>query len=429
MIFLFLLTFGSMGALGDGVVINYESVDLLKEENQITIIHHENGLQRMVVSIQTEEVGTSRSVWIFPVPALPSSINISIEKTFPILKGENIEKAADKELNDLKRSIHMMHFASLIPMGRILLGMDSMSDSTGSLGEKGSVSIHKVIEADGVHSEVVSSLSGTDILDHLKNNGLDISTDLLPQLDHYIDGDFTFILSWIVNISELGARPGIYLEFPTEQIFYPMYLTSAYGDTRIPVDIIILDHVIPDNREELGYSIKCTYFGSAYMYVIDNEGTTYSTWEENCGEISCFLGAVSGDMYRFTLMEIDTEAQNFDRDLTFSSYQPKVRELNWDDEWGSAVFTMFLFSLLSSILLSTSISYILFKDDKKQMGRYALMGLLNPFWIFLFVITFTLVSVISKSDWKRSLVYLFCFLVLHSLSIVMFVELYFHIKF
>ena len=63
LIFLFLLTFGSMGALGDGVVINYETVDLLKEENQITIIHHEDGLQRMVVSIQTEGVGTSRSDW------------------------------------------------------------------------------------------------------------------------------------------------------------------------------------------------------------------------------------------------------------------------------------------------------------------------------------------------------------------------------
>lgn len=96
----------------------------------------------------------------------------------------------------------------------------------------------------------------------------------IPLLDTYAGKNYSFVISWISShkrfypFSHLlplyvrifgGEFVGVTIKFPTKKIYYPMLLTSIYGDRKIKIRIYIENFVEVD-QEELSKIGKVEYY-------------------------------------------------------------------------------------------------------------------------------------------------------------------------
>lgn len=86
--------------LADGMVLTLDPYldrwDYSGENNQQAFINHDNGLQKMIISIGLEGKNTKGAVWLFPIPANPNKIAIDVVKSIPNLRGVEVHTKAKK---------------------------------------------------------------------------------------------------------------------------------------------------------------------------------------------------------------------------------------------------------------------------------------------------------------------------------------------
>ncbi|UCD93127.1 MAG: DUF2330 domain-containing protein, partial [Methanobacteriota archaeon] len=253
-------------AEGDGVLIRKSYTFLyLNQDSQFGVINYVVGIQKMIISIDFEWKKSSRTAWIFPIPSSPERISADIADGAPIFEGIDIVEEARDSVERFQTTFLTTYISSwVIPWPFFWLHSATISLAPGSAG----VTVHQHLEKYGLALEVISAMDGSDVYDYLKDNGLDISEGMISQLDSYVGEEYSFVVAWMVDTGVFARRPGVIVEFPTDEMFYPLILTSAYEDLVIPMEIMVKGHVSPRIYNEIEPHTIVTY--------LRGDVTTYS---------------------------------------------------------------------------------------------------------------------------------------------------------
>jgi len=236
------------------------------ENSQQAFINYEGDLERLIIAADIKEEN-SDIVWIIPVPGGPEKVEIDITSELPIFFGDDVISKAKLSLSE---SLKTSYYAGLLgqiwtfPFSIIFVSLGGArggGDGKGVPGDLISVGAH--IEKAGMVAEVITAKNGQAIYNYFSQKGFNIKQGSISELDSYIDKNYSFVVSWItpgaVSEGNKGQR-GIFINFPTPKIYYPLILTSAYGETKIPITIRVLDHVKPEFSSETKPYTEVSYF-------------------------------------------------------------------------------------------------------------------------------------------------------------------------
>ncbi len=267
LIFLVSFSFFAKPALADGVVIRSDPQkwDYADETNQQAFIKFENGLEKMIISVDFNKENNNL-VWLFPVPSNPDRVSIDVVKTFPLLMGEEISTKARKKTKEIKKYLQMTQLytipvLSLFDKKTTPLKNDSMPQGFLEASESSDkdfdldVLVYEHLEKEGITSEIITAKTAAGLYDYLKNQGLKIEEGSIAVLNNYIGKEYSFIVSWInpqtktvsaeeikKNLSSYFLRRSRYPKFfnlvdslkpkyPDYNKTYPVdYLTSSSGE-------------------------------------------------------------------------------------------------------------------------------------------------------------------------------------------------------
>ncbi|MFH0836623.1 MAG: hypothetical protein V1870_00680 [Candidatus Aenigmatarchaeota archaeon] len=216
--------------------------------------HYENGIEKLILAVKTDQVG-SGVAWIFPVPATPDRVNINVFDSFPDFEGIDAIQMAKYKTHTWDVPV----IASLTQMYTfpIVIGFLFVSGSKGLSMSSNGVQVYEHIEKKGLVTEIVSAKSVEGLQTHLSSYGVKV-TDL-HTIEDYIGKDYSFVVSWADNIGS-GQAPAVYVEFPTDKIFFPLKPSSIYGSRGIPVILYVIGFVKPVTYSSIENYTSIRYF-------------------------------------------------------------------------------------------------------------------------------------------------------------------------
>ena len=362
--------------LADGIVIPPHDPHLpLDENSQLVAINYQNGLEKMIISVNFDMKNYNEAVWIFPVPSDPNRVVIDIIDEFPRFYGTNVISEARRSVDDVIQEtsytqIYPIFFVPVYIGGR--LAAPYPETAKGALGGTiEGVTVYEHIEKGGISTDIVTSKTAEALYDFLQMKGINAPRGSLPVFDHYIGLDYTFVVSYISSPEQryqygypYRRQPGIFITFPTDKIYYPLIPTSVYGSKTIPVRIYVIGHVTPELYDEIYPYSRADYYVQRYMSV---------------GNLVNFFGNMNMERVKYTKVELSVPSKYFTQDLWFREGAP--RKVNY----AMSLYNVFSHELTMFILMTLLISaitggitgLIIFRDFKK----YAILGLSNIFSI------------------------------------------------
>lgn len=396
-----ILFFSLLSSIGfcDGIIIHPRyPYHLIDENYQLAAINHQDGMQKMIIGINIDMKNYSEALWIFPIPAEPNKVAIDILSEFPKFYGNEIEDEVRYTLNKLTKISQLTHiyppifwlFFGYVWGGGITASIDRLGDISETLGP--GVIIHEHIEKEGITTELITAKSGEALYGYLRARGLEPRQTVIPILDYYIGKDYSFVVSWISSSNytyeeeyppayeeEYPPGPpygigykrmyykqvGVFISFPTDKIYYPLFPTSVYGSKSIPIRLYVIDYVTPEIYNEIKPYTEIDYYFSRYYYPTTLELEKFYSKHENI---------------RYTIIEINAPAKYLTQDLWISKKAPmKVVYADFLNSLLSSHPSISLFVIIAiySMIAGAITGFILFREVKK----YALVGLANIFSI------------------------------------------------
>lgn len=277
LVILFLSAFLPSVVKADGFTIRTESsyFALHDETAQVAALNYEDGREKLLLAVKLGQLVDGSVVWIVPIPAEPSEVEINILEEFPEFNGFDILRKANwskNRVDDTAWAVAASQFFSLLlvptNVGRFL-----------GPGGAPTVVVHAEVEKEGIATQVITAETATALYEYLKGKNVTIPFGSIPVLDEYIGRNYAFIASWVKSIpTENGERtPAISVEFPTDRLYYPLKPTSIYGEREIPVALYVLGYAKPNLYAEIegftDYSyVRGTCVGSTEFY----DGGVYS---------------------------------------------------------------------------------------------------------------------------------------------------------
>jgi len=430
---LLVLTLVPSHVLADGMIIEpyidrWRPVD---ENSQLAAINYQDGVERMIISVNFNMKDIDKVAWIFPVPSLPNNVAIDVVDEFPYMYGYDVVEKSKADIENIMSAIRATQIYPLffgrrayyypVPM------LDMFAGKAGAPVETGreEVVVHEHLEKHGMTTEIVTARSGDALYDYLKDNGLNIDKGSIPVLDSYIGKDYTFVISWVTPPAEedkiyctdeqrnvtacyelyspvcgsdgrtysndcyacrntrvewytIGdceystpympiyyRQPGIFISFPTDEIYYPLLPTSAYGSKVIPITLYVFGHVKPDYPTAIEPYTRTKYYIQDQLYI---EGLVN------------FFGDMDLNDVKYTKIEIESPSKLFAEDLWMlkgapmkASYASGLYSLMRNNSTSFSIVLLFVVSGIAGALSGM----VIFKDYKK----FALVGLFNVFSI------------------------------------------------
>ncbi len=314
-------------AYADGMSIERNPADsktyFTTEENQRAIILYRAGIEKLYLNIDAVS-GAPGFFWIFPVPAKPEDTDIDVSPSPSLLQGVSVFEAATNKT----KKMFMMSLATQLyplvvlfpivyrqaPLAREYIGASPATKGTEGYGER--VTVHKSVSKLGVTTELVTTESIEPLADYIAEKGLELPLMAEIPLKEYIGEEYSFVVSWVEDtggrqFSRDGYRwnrnPDVLISFPTQELYFPLKLTSVYGIQTIPIEIAVEGFVTP--------SIPTTIKGSTEVdYLVSPE------------EFDALLGRIpAGNVLRLkkaTSIEINSFANAFVEDLWMSPSPP-----------------------------------------------------------------------------------------------------------
>lgn len=365
--------------------------ELLEENSQQAAINYQDGLEKMVISVNVEDPEMKEAVWIFPVPSNPNDAAIDIVGRFPQLYGRNVMEEAERDLEDTFSNVRATQLYPLIFQSHTTYraaGSAEMQATHKPAGKFG-VTVHEHIEKKGMAAELISTSNGDNLYEYLSWKRLDVKPGSIPVLDEYVGKDYSFVVAWIESGNEFkqsntedyyseSRQVGLQIIFPTEsgKIFYPLLPTSVYGSKAIPIDIYTLGHVTPEV-----YSDISTFTKTKYM--VDNHVNIPE-------ELEPFFGTRESSNLPYTKIEIrGAPSKYLTEDLWIKNRAPSSVSYAQGVSEYSLPLTIGMILLISFIAGSVAGSVIFFRDLKekgKSWIKYGLLGLSNVFSIIGLII-------------------------------------------
>ncbi len=238
------------------------------EKSQQAFINYENGIEKMIIAADIDE-GNSDIAWIVPVPSNSNNIKLDISQELPVFVGDEVMSKAKINFDE---SLKNSYAAGLLGqvwtlpfsiMMFVSLGGSGSGGGSSNLISDNPISIDYHIEKSGMIAEVITAKNKQSVYDYLSQKGLNIKQGSISELDYYIEKNYSFVVSWIATkenyVKNKGER-GIFISFPTKKIYYPLILTSVYGEAKIPVVVRVLDYVKPEIFPEIKPYTDTSYF-------------------------------------------------------------------------------------------------------------------------------------------------------------------------
>ena len=279
------LVCGPFMALADGIYIEPRpdgDVSTISEYGQQGFINYENGIEKLVVGV---EVGKSNAdgVWIIPVPSAPENIEVDVASDLPVFRGDDVISKMKLSLRDglgqmaglgLLGQVWPLPILFLYGITHMVMGVVESGSQSGTTDAGNNVTVASHMEKNGLAVEVITAKDGQAIYDYLSRKNFNLKPGSIPQFDAYLNKDYSFAISWVTagqNGTASKENRGIIVNFPTAKMYYPMVLTSAYGNATIPVVIRVLGHVTPEIPAAIKNYTKIEYYSTtAYIFESDD---------------------------------------------------------------------------------------------------------------------------------------------------------------
>lgn len=345
----------------------------VQENSQFAVINYENGIEKMMIKMTT--MMPERGVyWLLPIPASPEELKMDIAMKLPILRGKELTSWGRDIIKRARMfayggQIYPLPFIALyyfLPGGRYtghsFVHMPG-GPSPGAIPPR--MVVHEHIEEGGMVAEKITAREPGALYQYLKGKGLNITRGSIPVLDYYIGKDYTFIVAWLAQTSTQSDRAqGLYLKFPTDKIYYPLYPTSVYGDESISVDIYLIGF-----RQPTAESVKS--LGINPEYCLGN------LQFHNSLPADFFQG--DRENVKFTNIYFEKEARSFASDLWISPHPP-FKALYSYFFVRYHIFILLCIYIVSSLLSALLIGRMVYpKWDHRALLE---VGLLNLFTLF-----------------------------------------------
>lgn len=396
--FLIVVFFLPKSVLADGMAFEVDPYsdrwDYSDENNQQAFINYEEGLQKMIISVGIESENNQGTVWLFPVPANPQKVAIDIVKELPKLMGEEISGKAKSSLDNISENIGLTQIYT-IPFKLFGSFLAADSSSFGDYPGSGNVSVYEHLEKEGIVSEIITAKNANGIYDYLKNKGLKIESGSISVLNNYIGKDFSFVVSWINPNDSIeaagtpagnaikGNQKGVFVTFPTKDIYFPLLPTSVYGSKTVPATLRIIGHVSPKIFQDIKSYTKTEYYIDDYFKPSENFKNFYNKGGKNI---------------KYTKIEINAPSKFLTDDLWISNHTPiKTYYVNFIANYPGVISIILL--VLSSVLASILAGLLLFVDLRNNLKKLGLIGLSNCLTLFGLVITTFLVK--TKNNYEE----------------------------
>ena len=400
-----------------GIFGKRDTIFYVEENTQYAVIHHLAGNQKMIVSVNFDWEDSNKTAWIFPISSDPENVDIDVTDGVPIFWGNDVIKEAKEDLRDALNLFLGSYLISVAIPVPFALTYSSISGMKGGLGAStGNVDVHKHLEKYGLTVEVISATEGIGIYRYMTNRGLDISEGIVSQLDQYVEKDFSFVVTWISSENLTAREPGIIMEFPTQKIFYPMILTSIYGNHVIPIELMIVGHVSPIIYDEIEPYCSVSYWKGS---VSTNYG--YSSYQKISPTLKNLTKGIKDNWEgKFTRLEINAPSSFFKEDLWFENEVPGNVEyaMTIHNIFGEKTRfpTFLLLFLIFSLLIALILGSIVFGRKKDSIPYYLLMGLGNLIGIIGLILVTLIIREHRKFSWEKAALFILLFFSVYIIS-------------
>jgi hypothetical protein len=202
--------------LADGGVIHFDPYsdrwDFADETNQQAFINYEKGTEKMILSVGVGDLNEGKTMWIFPVPADPNKVAVDVVTKLPSLRGEEISKKAQSNLDDAKSLLQATQIYTIpfVYLFQNTLSASSMPQSTGSFSNslggdsksamRPDVVVFEHLEKEGITSEIVTARTVQGFNEYFSKKDLKIDSNSIPVLQNYIGKEYSFVVSWMDGI-------------------------------------------------------------------------------------------------------------------------------------------------------------------------------------------------------------------------------------
>jgi hypothetical protein len=372
-VMLFFILFTSV-AFADGALFLLGDNDMykLREKNeQFCLMDYYDDRQHMLLTVNSKiPEEETQTFWLFPIPTKAEDARIDIAPKFPQLRGERLDILANNKKYEILQMASMTQIYPIVGEVRSYKTLDYKDNSN--------IEIFQNVEKYGLTTEVVSASDQDSIKNYLLEKGFNIENVEGINIDEYINKDYSFVISWISNPDEYTVTQGqlengelkrnglsVYVDFPTEKLFYPLQLTSIYGDKEIPTHIYILGYQTPQVLTDIQKDTQVNYY-------IDKQANTSINALSKVFVDKTFMPK---DTLRYTKIKINSKSNNFTEDLLIDLKTPvnvKLQDLVVNHY---ILFTILFISIISIIISVIAGRIVLGK--KVSTVKLALLGLLN----------------------------------------------------
>ncbi len=248
---------------------------------------------------------------------------------------------------------------------------------------------------------------------------------VLQELTQAIQNDPSIIVdAYNKNQINSSNQRGVFVTFPTEDIYFPLLPTSVYGSKIVPATIRIIGHVSPRVFQDIKNYTKTEHYVDSYASFTDDLKNFYSGQNQNI---------------KYTKVEINAPAKFFTDDLWISNSAP-IKTYYSSFFALHPIINAILFLIISSIITGILVGLIIFKGLRRKIAKLGLIGLSNCLSIFGLLIATILVGTKEKNEnaevilteikqkgyfWKRKIATIIFFVATLFLVIGLFVLPYF----
>jgi len=369
--------------------------DVVGETEQQAVINFENGREKMILSVGWEETAGEGVVWVFPLPAPPEQISLDLVRKFPRLGGEEVFSKARFELSEIRKLLlrTQIYPIPFIAITEVVFGVNTLNFVTPSYSGAGAseyVAVHEHLEKEGVASEIITTKNAAALYDYFQNKGLKIEPGAVEVLQGYIGKDYSFVASWITSSAEESDNVrGVYVSFPTEEVYYPLLPTSVYGERVVPTTIRVLGFVTPKVPESIQGQTQTRYYLQEFL---DIEGETSKFFSDK-GYFSNLR------QVKYTLVRINSPARQFTEDLWLIPQAPEKVRLAANIGQHSKMIGLLLLVAISSSL-SLVLGILVFEEARnlKGMGKFLLIGLTNSLTLLALIVAVWFMTIRRGGD-------------------------------
>lgn len=403
-----LLLIANLAFADGGMWIREDRWNLHPESNQYAIIDYNEGYERLGLTVEfaASSKGTN-AIWVVPIPANPAKTDIKLIDGFPTPYGNNIAEQARNVVSSAAFFAGVWGtFPLTLPIGLFLMvilrgavpGSASIRGMDGSSYYDG-ISIFQRVSLGGVTSDLVGTNDPSELENYLQSKGVTLAGEYKMILEKYVEKDYSFVITYISDWQKFQSQKGgqnnygyyrsgdmtpitLRIGFPTEKAYFPLKLTSMYGDRVIPITIYMMGNYKPELYSGIGGGVKTEYFRNGN--VADNRDY-YMRDSRNYDSSGKYIGPVFEEFFRpgrtlsnldYTKIKINEPSINFKDDLWFDEGLPisfGVKKLIADNFWVMLILVMAICSALASI----GAGRLAFSDGSVSDDRLAMHSLWN----------------------------------------------------